>query len=158
MEASVLTLVNPDDPVDIQLDRQAKIIEALVRRANRQNEVGQTAYSAFQSAIELQTQVAATTRDLEIAATEEMLDELGIGDAYELTGLYDGIALPDRSVEMSGTMPDTVWLYRRPILDEWAERGDVALDRLIAHVLVHEIAHHFGWSDEQISEIDDWRL
>ena len=46
----------------------------------------------------------------------------------------------------------------RPILNEWVERGDVALDHLIAHVLVHEIAHHFGYSDEQIAEIDDWRL
>ncbi len=55
-------------------------------------------------------------------------------------------------------MPDEVWLYRRAILDEWAERGDVALDALVAHVLVHELAHHFGWSDEDIARIDDWRL
>ena len=54
------------------------------------------------------------------------------------------------------TQPDTVWLFRRPILDEWAERGDVTLDHLIAHVLIHEIAHHFGYSDAQIAEIDEW--
>jgi predicted Zn-dependent protease with MMP-like domain len=55
-------------------------------------------------------------------------------------------------------MPDTVWLFRRAILDEWAARGDVPLDRLIAHVLVHEIAHHFGMSDDDIAAIDDWRF
>ena len=56
------------------------------------------------------------------------------------------------------TAPDTVWLFRRPILDEWAGRGDVTLSALIAHVLVHEIAHHFGYSDDDIAAIDDWRL
>ena len=55
-------------------------------------------------------------------------------------------------------MPDSVWLYRRPILDEWAERGEVTLSALVAHVLIHEIAHHFGYSDDDIAAIDDWRL
>lgn len=87
-----------------------------------------------------------------------MLRELGIDDAYELTGLYQGRALTDRSVEDWGVLPDEVWLFRRPILDEWAERGTVTLERLVAHVLVHEIAHHFGWSDEEIAAVDDWRL
>ncbi|MGF1447254.1 MAG: metallopeptidase family protein [Pikeienuella sp.] len=86
------------------------------------------------------------------------LDEMGIEDPYELTGLYRGIALTQRSVEDVGGMPDEVWLFRRPILDEWAARGDVALSRLVAHVLVHEIAHHFGWSDADIAAVDDWRL
>ena len=52
--------------------------------------------------------------------------------------------------------PDAVWLYRRPILEEWIDRGDVALDRLVRHVLVHEIAHHLGWSDDDIRAVDDW--
>ena len=91
-------------------------------------------------------------------ADDETLGEMGVSDAFELTGLYDGIALTERSVMDLHTRPDTVWLYRRPILNEWAERGDVALDRLIAHVLVHEIAHHFGYSDDDIAAIDDWRL
>ena len=89
---------------------------------------------------------------------EAMLDEMGIEDPFELTGLYDGRPLTERSVLDQATLPDTVWLFRRPILDEWIERGDVELDRLLGHVLVHEIAHHLGWSDEDILSIDDWRL
>ena len=91
-------------------------------------------------------------------AEDETLDALGIEDPLELTGLYSGIALTERSVEDAGVLPDEIWLYRRAILDEWAARGDVALDALVAHVLVHELAHHFGWSDADIAAVDDWRL
>ena len=52
--------------------------------------------------------------------------------------------------------PDTIWLFRRPILDEWSERGNVTLGQLVAHVLIHELAHHFGWSDAEIAAIDRW--
>jgi predicted Zn-dependent protease with MMP-like domain len=89
---------------------------------------------------------------------DELLDAMGIEDPYELTGLYDGIALTERSVMHQPTRPDAVWLYRRPILEEWIDRGDVGLDRLVSHVLVHEIAHHLGWSDDDIRAIDDWTL
>lgn len=89
---------------------------------------------------------------------EETLDEMGIEDPYELTGLYRGVPLTEKSLDDLPGAPDEVWLYRRPILDEWAERGDVALGDLVVHVLIHEIAHHFGWSDEAIARIDDWRL
>ncbi len=91
-------------------------------------------------------------------ADEATLTEMGIENSFELTGLYDGVALTEQSVMDVRTQPETVWLFRRPILNEWAERSGVALDRLVAHVLVHEIAHHFGYSDEAIAEIDDWRL
>ncbi len=90
--------------------------------------------------------------------TDEMLDELEIEDPFELTGLYDGVALTERSVLDQVSQPDVVWLFRRPILEEWIEREDVALGRLVAHVLVHEIAHHLGWSDDDIRAIDDWTL
>jgi len=90
-------------------------------------------------------------------AEDEVLDEMGIEDPFELTGVYQGVALTSKSVMDSGGIPDAVWLFRRPILDEWAERGDVPLGRLVAHVLVHEIAHHFGYSDDDIAAIDDWR-
>ena len=83
---------------------------------------------------------------------DDVLDEMGIEDPYELTGLYDGIALTERSVMHQPTRPDAVWLYRRPILEEWIDRGD----RLVRHVLVHEIAHHLGWSDDDIRKVDDW--
>lgn len=86
---------------------------------------------------------------------DAVLDDLGVEDAYDLTGLYDGVPLPERSVE-APSEPGTVTLYRRPILDEWAARGDVGLARLVAHVTVHEFAHHFGWSDDDIAAVDRW--
>jgi predicted Zn-dependent protease with MMP-like domain len=87
-------------------------------------------------------------------APDEVLDELGIEDAFELTGLYQGVDLGRRSVFDPAPQPSMVFLYRRPILDEWAERGDVSLDELVAHVLVHEIGHHFGLSDADIAAIE----
>ncbi|MFD2173276.1 metallopeptidase family protein [Rhodobacter lacus] len=88
-------------------------------------------------------------------APDALLDEMGIEDPFELTGLYEGVPMTEKSVsDPSG--PDVIWLFRRPILDEWAARGDVALDALVAHVFVHEMAHHFGWSDGDIASIDRW--
>ncbi len=89
-------------------------------------------------------------------ADAAMLADVGIEDPFELTGLYDGIPLTERSVMDQPDRPDTIWLFRRPILDEWADRGDVTLARLVAHVYVHELAHHFGWSDDDIATIDRW--
>jgi predicted Zn-dependent protease with MMP-like domain len=88
--------------------------------------------------------------------SDEMLDDLGIEDAFELTGLYDGISLPEKRHDDVPAGPDMVWLFRRPLLEEWVDRGDVALGALVAHVLVHEIAHHLGWSDDDIARIDPW--
>ncbi|KAF0676668.1 metallopeptidase family protein [Profundibacterium mesophilum] len=93
---------------------------------------------------------------IEDFADEQMLAEMEIDDAFELTGLYDGIPLTEKSVSEQPLRPDAIWLFRRPILDEWAARGDVTLKALVAHVLVHELAHHFGWSDAQIARIDEW--
>ncbi len=89
-------------------------------------------------------------------APEEILRELEIEDPYDLTGLYDGIPLTEKSVFDSPEKPDIIWLFRGPILEEWIARGDVALDHLVAHVYVHELAHHLGWSDEDIAVIDRW--
>ena len=88
-------------------------------------------------------------------APAEMLADLGM-DAFELTGLYDGIPMTEKSVMDQPSGPDTVWLFRRPILDEWADRGNVTLRELVGHVTVHEFAHHFGWSDDEIAAIDPW--
>jgi predicted Zn-dependent protease with MMP-like domain len=87
-------------------------------------------------------------------ADEETLDALEIEDPFELTGLYRGVDLRRRSV--IDPLPETsrVFLYRRPILDEWAERGDVTLAALVEHVLIHEIGHHFGLSDDDIEAIE----
>jgi predicted Zn-dependent protease with MMP-like domain len=89
-------------------------------------------------------------------ADQAVLDELGIDDPFELTGLYDGVPVTQKSVLDQPLKPDTIWLYRGAILDEWCGRGDVALDRLVAHVYIHELAHHFGWSDADIARIDRW--
>ena len=88
--------------------------------------------------------------------TDAMLDDLGIEDPFELTGLYDGVPLTEKSVADQPMQPDAVWLFRRPILDEWADRGNVTLAELVTHVVVHELAHHFGWSDDDIAAIDPW--
>ena len=88
-------------------------------------------------------------------AEPDLLDEMEM-DAFELTGLYDGTPLTQKSTFDQPTGPDTVWLFRRPILDEWADRGNVTLTELVAHVTIHEFAHHFGWSDDDIAAIDPW--
>lgn len=87
-------------------------------------------------------------------ASEEILEDMGIQDPFELTGLYSGVSLADRSGFGAEAEPSRVFLYRRPILDEWAERGDVTLEELVTHVLVHEIGHHFGLSDPDIEAIE----
>jgi predicted Zn-dependent protease with MMP-like domain len=94
---------------------------------------------------------------IEDFASDTVLDDLGIEDPFELTGLYDGVPLPEKSVMDQPTQPDAIWLFRRPILDEWVDRGEVSLADLVAHILIHELAHHFGWSDEEIAAIAPWQ-
>ena len=88
-------------------------------------------------------------------ASDEVLDELGIENPFELSGLYSGVHIGHRSVLDPSPGPSRIFLYRRAILDEWAERGDVTLAELVSHVLVHEIGHHFGLSDDDIDAIED---
>jgi predicted Zn-dependent protease with MMP-like domain len=90
-------------------------------------------------------------------ASDSVLSDLGVSDPFELTGLYEGIPLTERSVMDQPTQPDVIWLFRRPILDEWVERGDVTLAHLVAHVLIHELAHHFGWTDDELAAIAPWQ-
>jgi predicted Zn-dependent protease with MMP-like domain len=85
---------------------------------------------------------------------EELLEDLGIEDPFQLTGLYQGVDLSRRSAFDPTPERSMVFLYRRPILDEWCEHGEIALGELITHVLVHEIGHHFGLSDAQIAAIE----
>ncbi len=84
---------------------------------------------------------------------DETLRDLGIESPWELTGLYSGTPLPHVSVDAPARLPDLICLYRRPILLEWVET-DVDLYDLVRNVLVHEIAHHFGFSDHDIGAIE----
>lgn len=86
-------------------------------------------------------------------ATEEVLRSLGIENPFELTGLYHGVSIDKKSVMDLSRQPDMVFLYRRPILEEWAA-GNETLGALIEHILVHEIGHHFGFSDADMAGIE----
>lgn len=93
---------------------------------------------------------------IEDFAADDVLAALGCDGPFDLTGLYEGTPLTEKSYADQPLHTDLIWLFRRPILDEWIERGDVELADLVAHVLVHELAHHFGWSDEDIATVDQW--
>jgi len=87
-------------------------------------------------------------------ATEEVLDDLGIESEFDLMGLFHGVGLPQRGGQViTGQLPNRIFLYRRPILDYWAEHDDT-LSAVITHVLIHEIGHHFGFSDEDMEELE----
>lgn len=88
-------------------------------------------------------------------ADPETLAELGIADPFELTGVYEGVPVGEKSAAPSGVMPDRIRLFRAPILDEWIARGDESLEHLVAHVLVHEVGHHFGLSDEAMHALEE---
>lgn len=84
---------------------------------------------------------------------EEELDELELDSEFDLLGLFTGIGLAHKGETMSGEMPNMIALYRRPILDYWAEHEET-LGAVITHVLVHEIGHHFGLSDADMEAIE----
>lgn len=86
---------------------------------------------------------------------DDLLDELGAEDPFSITAVYTGAGLSGEHPD-GATEPDSVTFFRRPILEEWCERGNVTLGELVRHILVHEIAHHFGMTDAQIAAIDDW--
>jgi acetylglutamate kinase len=90
---------------------------------------------------------------VEDVADDETLEDLGIDNPWELTGLYRGIPMTERSVADPVPFPDTILLYREAILIEWIETGE-DVRRLVASVLVHEIAHHFGFSDAEIERLE----
>jgi predicted Zn-dependent protease with MMP-like domain len=86
---------------------------------------------------------------------DEVLDDLGIQSEFDLLGLFQGTGLAHRAATpFTGEMPNRIWLYRRPILDYWAEHEE-ALGAVVTHVLVHEIGHHFGLSDDDLEAIEE---
>jgi len=84
---------------------------------------------------------------------EETEREMGLESPFDLLGLYRGVSLAHRSHIDPAPMPDMVFLYRRPILDYWCETGE-DLAHVVRHVLIHEIGHHFGFSDEDMEAIE----
>ena len=106
----------------------------------------------------LPAEFARHVRDVVLSVEEfadaDTLAEMGIEDPFELTGLFEGIGLTEQSIEMSGQMPNRVRLFRGAILDEWIAEGE-DLEHLIAHVVIHEIGHHFGLSDADMHALED---
>ena len=85
--------------------------------------------------------------------TDEVLDEMDAESEFDLLGLFQGTGLPYQSNADVARLPDMIWLYRRPILDYWAEHEET-LGHIVRHVLIHEIGHHFGLSDEDMAAIE----
>jgi predicted Zn-dependent protease with MMP-like domain len=115
-------------------------------------ELAQAAWNKLPS--EFRTVAGDLVIRVEDFAHDDVLDELDIEDPFELTGLYQGVSLDRKSTGDTIREPDMVFLYRRAILDEWASGGE-ELGHLVAHVLTHEIGHHFGFSDDDIESIED---
>ena len=87
-------------------------------------------------------------------ADDALLAEMEIENPLDLTGVYEGIPIGVRSVETSGTLPDRIRLFRQPILAEWAEEGE-PFEHLIRHILIHEVGHHFGLSDDDMHALEE---
>lgn len=107
--------------------------------------------------LEIPAELRQYTRDLVLKVEEfpddEIVEEMNLESPFDLLGLYQGVAMPFQSIGVARAEPDRVFLYRRPILDYWCETGE-ALDDLVRHVLIHEIGHHFGFSDEDMDRIE----
>ena len=85
---------------------------------------------------------------------EETIAEMGLDSEFDILGLFRGVGLPQgAAAPLTGQLPNQIWLYRRPILDYWAEHEE-ELGAIISHVLIHEIGHHFGFSDEDMEAIE----
>ena len=120
----------------------AEEIEAIARDALRRLP---EAFSAHLSDIVLQ---------VDEFADEALLAEMGIEHPLDLTGVYEGIPIGERSIDTSGTMPDRIRLFRQPILAEWCEEGE-DFAHLVRHILIHEVGHHFGLSDEDMHALEE---
>ena len=105
----------------------------------------------------LPDQFRALCRDLVIRVedfpSDAVMARMRVESEFDLLGLFQGVGLPFQAASAPQQLPNMIWLYRRPILDYWAEH-DEALGTIITHVLVHEIGHHFGLSDEDMAAIE----
>jgi len=87
-------------------------------------------------------------------ADAETARRVGLSHPMQLSGLYEGISLNRQSVGHSGMLPERITLYSRPILAEWRGTG-VSLEQLVSHIVIHEIGHHFGFSDDDMHALED---
>jgi predicted Zn-dependent protease with MMP-like domain len=87
-------------------------------------------------------------------ADAETTRRVGLSNPMQLSGLYEGISLDRQSVSYSGTLPERITLYSRPILAEWQSTG-VSLEQLVSHIVIHEVGHHFGFSDDDMHALED---
>ncbi len=91
---------------------------------------------------------------IEEVANPDTARRLGLRHPMQLSGLYEGVPLNRQSVQQSGMLPERVTLYRRPIIAEW-QRTRFSLEQLVSHIVIHEIGHHFGFSDDDIHALED---
>ena len=103
---------------------------------------------------EFRSQLSDVVLEVEDFATPEQLESVDLDDRWQLSGLYQGEPLPDRSIWESGRMPPRIWLFRQPLIAEWRATG-VRMEDLVRHVVVHEAGHHFGFSDEDMHRLED---
>lgn len=137
---------------DDRVVRMEKAITGLAPTADAIEALARAALAALPP--EFRAHLGDIALRVEEFAEQDVLEQLGIEDPFDLTGLYTGRPVGEKSVADSGTLPDMIHLYRRPLLDEWVETG-VRLDALVTHVLVHEVGHHFGLSDADMRALED---
>ncbi len=91
---------------------------------------------------------------IEEVANPDTARRLGLRHPMQLSGLYEGVPLNRHSVQQSGTLPERITLYRRPIISEW-QSTRVSLEQLVSHIVIHEVGHHFGFSDDDMHALED---
>ena len=91
---------------------------------------------------------------VEEVASPDTARSLGLNHPMQLSGLYQGVPLNQQSVQQSGTLPERITLYRRPIIAEWQSSG-FGLEQLVSHIVIHEVGHHFGISDDDMHALED---
>jgi predicted Zn-dependent protease with MMP-like domain len=139
-----ISTMTPSGPFDRWLNTKAPSLDEIERIAD----------DAYR---QLPEHFRALCKDLVIRVadypTEEVLDAMDIESELDLMGLFQGVGIPFQSESVSGQMPNMVWLYRVPMLLYWTEH-DETLNAIVTHVLVHEIGHHFGLSDQDMAAIE----
>ena len=91
---------------------------------------------------------------IEEVASPDTARRLGLGHPMQLSGLYEGVPLNHQSVQQSGMLPERITLYRRPSIADW-QSSRVSLEQLVSHIVIHEVGHHFGFSDDDMHAIED---